>query len=262
MAAPRWSEAWPVTVNRRASMSETILSEQDGGILRVTINRPDAGNAMTDAMALELTAIVAAAPKTSRMVLLRGAGKDFCVGRQAPPPPAAAPEAMERRRFSDIVFDTYGTIRNSPIPVVCVVQGRALGFGCAVAAVADITIASDAATFQVPEMLHNILPTMVMSALADRATRKALAYLVYSTKPVSAERALSYGIVSDVVPRDALEAEVETLCANILQAPAIATDGVKDYLRHALTMDVPAAIDYARNLHAVVNSSREIRGKR
>jgi enoyl-CoA hydratase len=169
---------------------------------------------------------------------------------------------MERRRFSDIVFDTYGTIRNSPIPVVCVVQGRALGFGCAVAAVADITIASDAATFQVPEMLHNILPTMVMSALADRATRKALAYLVYSTKPVSAERALSYGIVSDVVPRDALEAEVETLCANILQAPAIATDGVKDYLRHALTMDVPAAIDYARNLHAVVNSSREIRGKR
>jgi enoyl-CoA hydratase len=103
---------------------------------------------------------------------------------------------------------------------------------------------------------------MVMSALADRATRKALAYLVYSTKEVSAERALSYGIVSDVVPRGALEAEVETLCANILQAPAIATEGVKDYLRHALTMDVPAAIDYARNLHAVVNSSREIRGKR
>jgi enoyl-CoA hydratase len=241
-------------------MSETILSEQDGGILRVTINRPDAGNAMTDAMAIELTGIVAAAPKTSRMVLLRGAGKDFCVGRQAPPP-ATWPEAMDRRRFSDIVFDTYGTIRNSPIPVVCVVQGRALGFGCAVAAVADITIASDNATFQVPEMLHNILPTMVMSALADRATRKALAYLVYSTKEVSAELALSYGIVSDVVARDALEAEVKTLCENILQAPAIATEGVKDYLRHALTMDVPAAVDYARNLHAVVNSSREIRKK-
>ena len=97
-------------------MSENIIVEQDGGILRVTVNRPDVGNAMTDAMALELTGIVNAAPKTSRMVLLRGAGKDFCVGRQAPPPPATAPEAMERRRFSDIVFDTYGTIRNSPIP--------------------------------------------------------------------------------------------------------------------------------------------------
>src|ERR1700731_1710824 len=89
-------------VNRRASMSESILSEQDGGVLRVTINRPDAGNAMTDAMALELTGIVNAAPKTARMVLLRGAGPDFCVGRAAPPPPSATePEALQRRRFSD-----------------------------------------------------------------------------------------------------------------------------------------------------------------
>jgi enoyl-CoA hydratase len=242
-------------------MSKTIIVEQDGGILRVTINRPEVGNAMTDAMALELTAIVAAAPKTSRMVLLRGAGKDFCVGRDPPPPPAVFPEAMERRRFSDIVFNAYGAVRDCPIPVVSVIQGRALGFGCAVACIADITLASEDATFQVPEMLHNILPTMVASALVDRAGRKALTYLIYSTKEVTAERALSYGIVSDVVPRAALEESVKTLCANIIQAPAIATEGVKDYLRRAMTMDVPSAVDYARNLHAVVNSSSEIRKK-
>jgi enoyl-CoA hydratase len=245
-------------------MSREILTEQDGGILRVTINRPEAGNAMTDAMALELTGIVAAAPKTARMVLLRGAGRDFCIGRAPPPPappPAREPEALERRRFSDIVFNTYAAIRDCAVPVVCVVEGRALGFGCAVAAVADITIASADARFQVPEMLHNILPTMVMSALADRASRKALTYLVHSAKEVSAERALAYGIVSDVVPRGELDDAVKALCANILQAPAIATEGVKDYLRRAMTMDVPAAVDYARNLHAVVNSSSEIRRK-
>jgi enoyl-CoA hydratase len=246
-------------------MSNEILAEQDGGILRVIINRPDAGNAMTDSMALELTGIVNAAPKTARMVLLRGAGADFCVGRATMGSSSAAPvlpEALERRRSSDVVFNTYGAIRDCQVPVVCVVQGRALGFGCAVTAVADITLASDNATFQVPEMLHNILPTMVMSALADRASRKAITYLVYSTKAVSAERALTYGIVSDVVPRSELEAAVETLCQNILQAPAVATEGVKDYLRRAMTMDVPSAVDYARNLHAVVNSSSEIRKKR
>jgi enoyl-CoA hydratase len=243
-------------------MSENIIVEQDNGILRVTINRPDAGNAMTDAMALELTGLVAAAPKTARMVLLRGAGNDFCVGRAAVPPPANNPEAMERRRFSDVVFNTYGAIRDCAVPVVCVVQGRALGFGCAVAAVADITIASDNATFQVPEMLHNILPTMVASAFVDRVTRKAATYMIYSTKEISAERALSYGIVSDVVPRAELEDAIKTLCANILQAPPVATEGVKDYLRRAMTMDVPSAVDYARNLHAVVNSSSEIRKKR
>jgi enoyl-CoA hydratase len=131
-------------------MSESILSEQDGGILRVTINRPDAGNAMTDAMALELTAIVAAAPKTSRMVLLRGAGKDFCVGRQAPPPPpASAPEAMERRRFSDIVFDTYGTIRNSRFRWCASCWAARSVSGCAAVAGRSPS-RSDAATFQVP----------------------------------------------------------------------------------------------------------------
>lgn len=243
-------------------MSEYILSEQDGGILRVTINRPEAGNAMTDDMALELTGIVTVVPAAARMVLLRGAGKDFCIGRAPGSRSAAEPEALERRRLSDIVFNTYGTIRDCPVPVVCVVQGRALGFGCAVAAVADITIASDIATFQVPEMLHNTLPTMVMSALAHRASRKAIAYLVHSARPVSAERALAYGIVSDVVPHVELEEAVSMLCANILQAPPVATFGVKDYLRRALTMDVPSAVDFARNLHAVVNSSREIRDRR
>jgi len=102
------------------------VSEQDGGILRVTINRPDTGNAVT---ALDLTGIIARGTEDLAHGALRGAGKGFYVGRQAPPPPATAPEAGEWRRFS---ADIDGTIRNSPTPVVCVVQGRALGFGCAV----------------------------------------------------------------------------------------------------------------------------------
>ena len=166
---------------------------------------------------------------------------------------------MERRRFSDIVFDTYGTIRNSPIPVVCVVQGRALGFGCAVAAVADITIASDAATFQIPEMEHYILPTMVLSAMIDRMTRKGLGYMTWSCATVGPERALSHGIVSEVVPAAKLDESVENLCKFMLKAPAIATEGVKEYMRRAMTMDVPSAVGLARNLHAVVNSSSEMK---
>jgi enoyl-CoA hydratase len=240
-------------------MSDDILSRQDGPLFRITINRPDAGNGMTDAMAVELTELIVKAAASSRIVILAGAGKDFCIGRATMGQrPASKPEALQWRRSSDIVFNAYAAIRNSPIPVIAVVQGRALGFGCAIAALCDITVASDAATFQIPEMEHNILPTMVLSAMIDRMTRKGLSYMVYSCAAVSAERALSYGIVGDVVPAAKLDAAVEALCQTMLKAPPIASAGVKDYLRHAMTMDVPAAIDLARNLHAVANSSSEM----
>lgn len=245
-------------------MSNEILTQQDGQVLRITINRPDQGNGMTDPMVVELTGIIREAPKNSRLIVLRGAGKDFCIGRAGMGQPrggapAAPPEAYARRNESDIVFDAYGIMRSVPIPVVAVVQGRALGFGCAIAAACDVTLASDAATFQVPEMQHNILPGMVMSSFIDRVTRKALSYLVWSTNAVSAERALSYGIVSDVFPAAKLDESVEAFVAAVLKAPPIAVAGVKEFTKVAYDMPTPGAIDYARNLHSLLNTSSEMR---
>jgi enoyl-CoA hydratase len=236
-----------------------IVTKQDGPILRITLNHPERGNAVTDEMVAELTRLIMGAAATSDIVVLRGAGNDFCVGRAGMGArPAKEPEALERRRFSDVVFDCYGAMRNAPVPVIAVVQGKALGFGCAIAAACDVTLASDKAAFQVPEMLHNILPTMVMSSFVDRVPRKALSYLVYSTAEISAERALSFGIVSDVVPAAGLDAAVDKLTATMLKAPSIAIRGVKEYVRMAPDMSAAGAVDFARNLHATINSSSEM----
>lgn len=242
-------------------MSNEILVQQDGPILRVTLNRPDAGNGVSDDMAAELAGILDRAADTSQFVVLRGAGPDFCTGRahtggRAPEGP---PEALALRRRNEVVFNCYGAFRRSPIPIVGVVQGRAVGFGCALAALCDITIASDAAKFQLPEMGHNIMPTMAMSALVDRVPRKALMYLVYSTAVIGAERALSFGLVSEVVPAAELDEAVQALCAALVKAPRPATLAVKEYAQVALSMDLQGAIDFARNLHATINSSSEMR---
>jgi enoyl-CoA hydratase len=244
-------------------MSNEILTQQDGPVLRITINRPEQGNGMTDAMVVEFTGIIREAPKTSQAIVLRGAGKEFCIGRagMGGPPPAAPVEAYTRRNESDIVFDAYGIMRSVPIPVIAVVQGKALGFGCAIAAACDVTLASDAATFQVPEMGHNILPGMVMSSFIDRVTRKGLSYLVWSQNVVSAERALSYGIVSDVFPAASLDQAADAFVAGVLKAPPIAARGVKEFTRVAYDMPVAGAVDYARNLHALLNSAGEMRRK-
>jgi len=239
-----------------------IVSKRDGAILEITLNRPEHGNGATDAMAIELTRLINEAGDAA-CIVLRGAGSDFCIGRaMMGQPPAQGPvEAFERKRAFDVIFNAYGAIRNSPVPVIGVVQGRALGFGCAIAAVCDITLASDKATFQVPEMGHNILPTMVMSSFIDRVPRKAFTYLVYSTAVISAERALSFGIVSDVVPAGGLDDAVKKLTAAILKAPSPAIHGVKEYAKTAFSMSTEGAIDYARNIHAVINSSSEMRRK-
>jgi enoyl-CoA hydratase len=173
-------------------------------------------------------------------------------------PPGAPPEAFELRRRNDVVFNCYGAFRRCEIPVIGVVRGRAFGFGCAIAAVCDITLAADTAKFQVPEMAHNIMPTMVMSALVDRVPRKAMTYLVWSTAVVSAVRAREAGIVSEVFPAAELDAAVEALCKQIMQAPRPARVGCKDYARAALDMDVTGAVEYARSIHAVINSSSEM----
>ena len=123
-----------------------ILTKQDGPILRITLNQPERGNAVTDDMVRELTRLINDASKSSDIVVLRGAGKDFCVGRAGMGSrPAVEPTAFERRNFSDVVFDAYGAMRNCPIPIIAVVQGGAHGFGCAIAAVSLLTVASSCA---------------------------------------------------------------------------------------------------------------------
>jgi len=245
-------------------MADEILVKQDGPILRITLNAPDRGNAVTDDNMRELTQLINSAGESAEIVVLRGAGDDFCVGRETmgKRPPGQQPDALELRRRNDVVFNCYGAFRRCEIPVIGVVRGRAFGFGCAIAAACNITIASDKASFSVPEMSHQIMPTMVMSSFVDRVPRKAMAYLVYSMFEVSAERALSYGIVSDVVPAAQLDAHVDKLTTAMLKAPRISLTSAKEYVRTGPDMPVAGAVEYARNLHATINSAAEIRKPR
>jgi len=245
-------------------MSNDLLVQQDGTILRLTLNRPEHGNGATDAMAAEITRLLMAAHEKSEVVILRANGPQFCIGRASmgAPPPKVPLEALARRHAFEVVFDCYDAFRRCQVPVVGVVDGLAAGFGCAIAALCDITIASDRATFQVPEMQHNIMPTVVMSALHDRVPRKALGYLVWSTAIIPAERALAFGIVSHVVARAALEPAVDAVVGQILKEPKVAIMGVKEYIRAALHMDPQGAVAFARNIHATINTSSEMLTKK
>src|SRR5438105_5094693 len=193
-----------------------FLIEQQGGVLRVTINHPERGNGMTDEMAAELTRVIDGAARLASVMVLRGDGEDFCIGRHRPAggaQPAGPPDdALGRRDSSEVIFNCYGAFRRAAIPIIGLVRGRALGFGCAVAASCDITLAGEHARFQVPEFAHNIMPTMVMSSLVGRLHSKAISYLVYSTAMISPERALAFGLVSHLVPVAEVDVPARKIC--------------------------------------------------
>ncbi len=241
-------------------MSQDFVTECDGTFLRITINHPEEGNAFTDDMAAELSSIMDGAEAKARCVILRGAGNDFCVGRS--PRGRRKPnssEALDMRRANTVVFDCYDAFRRTKLPVISVVTGKALGFGCALAALGDITIASEEAQFQLPEFAHNIMPTMAMSSLLGKVTGKSMTYIVYSTAMMSATRAREIGIVSEVVAKGALGKAVDEICERIAKAPLPAVLAVKEYATHGPAMGMAGSIEYARNLHATINSASEMK---
>lgn len=240
-------------------MAEPILKERDGDVTTIVLNRPEIGNRLSDPQAAQLAEMIDAAGKDSRLILFKAAGEDFCLGREAMGQPASALEAYALRGRSETIFNLYDAFRRSKVPILGVVQGRAAGLGCAMAALCDITLASEKSRFQLPEMAHHIMPTIVMSALVDRVPRKAAMYLVYSTDEIDAQRALFFGLVSNVVPAGALDRAVEALVDRMKKTPIPALMAVKEYARSAFNLSTQAANDFARNLHATVNSASAMR---
>ena len=200
-------------------MSDDFIIAKDGDITTVSINRPNEGNRVSDEMAVELTGILNDVSQDSRLIVFKGAGDNFCSGRAVMGSKGPLPEAYDAREENDIIFNLYGAFRNAPVPIIGAIQGRAVGFGCALAASCDITIAEASSEFQAPEMGHNIMPTMLMSSLIDRMTMKGLLYLIYSTKAISAEQAMAFGIVSEVAPAGFLNDIVEELLVKLKAIP-------------------------------------------
>ena len=241
-------------------MADPLLKQKDGDVTTITLNRPEDGNKQTDDTWAQCTAMLNEAAKDSRAIVFRGAGDDFCLGRAAMGQTGPVLEAYQVRERADIIFNLYGAFRNAKVPIIGVVQGRAAGLGCALAALCDITLAGDRARFSFPEMAHKIMPTIAFSALVDRMPRKAATFMIYSTQEIDALKALMFGLVSNVVPANELDGAVNTLVEHFKKVPMAAVLAAKEFARHAFDMGAQGATDFARNLHATVNSYSGMRG--
>lgn len=207
------------------------LDPLEPGILRLTINRPKALNALSPELIAELEEAVAAiaADAALRVLLLTGAGeKAFVAGADIAAMSQMTP--LEGREFSIRALAVFRSLELLPIPVIALVNGYALGGGCELAMACDWIIASDRAQFGQPEVNLGICPgfggTQRLTRLVGRA--RALE-LVCTGRQVKAEEAYALGLVNQVVPAS------ELLAKGLEQARLIAAKG-------------PVAVKYAKHL--------------
>lgn len=238
--------------------SDVIITERDDHVLEIELNRPEQGNALTPAMAEAIAAALRALDPQTRAVLVTAAGPDFCTGRDgARLAPGTRATALDLRRLiSDPVLDFYQLLREIPVPLVAQVRGRASGVGCAIATLADVAVAADTARFQVPEMNHDIAPTLVMNALADRVSRATLARLVLTRDAVSAAEAQALGLVGVVAAEDALEAETQRIVGQLAQNSAATVRAVKAFLSTAPETSFAARKELAALINSVAFAER------
>src|SRR5262245_59282146 len=233
-----------------------VLFEKRDDALALILNRPDEGNLITNEMGEEIARTLRAVGPELKLVRLRGNGASFSKGRQAPQINREIMTALQvRRPVAEVPLELYAAVKECRAPTLAIVQGEALGVGCALAAVCDLTLAAEDAIFQVPELNHNIAPTLVMWAMLGRASHKTVAHLVYTRERIGARRAEMLGLVTQLVEPAALETEAEKLTQAILSRPAAPLQGIKEFLKFASRMDPASASAYSSVLNAAVTTS-------
>lgn len=234
--------------------------EIDGAVARVTLCQGAEGNTLAppDMRALG-TAIEAAGREPAvKVVMVRGDGEDFCLGRRIVPGVQRPTRARDfRERVADAILSVYEQLRATPVPVLTAVQGRAKGFGCAFAAQSDITLADQGARFSLPEMDSNLPPTLAISACLPKMPAKAVLDMVLSRDEVDAGTAFTLGLVSRVAAAGKLDVAVDDYLATLVDRDRSALIAIKEYMRLAPTMDLAGQARYGANLIAVEMTSQD-----
>lgn len=238
--------------------SEKVLVKQEGPLVSITLNRPEQGNTVdAEAMDALIQALGEVAQNEScRILLLRGAGPDFCLGRD-PGGHVAPPSAYQIRESLKKITTVNSLLSRLPAITIAIVQGRALGFGCGLATRCDITVAADTARFGFPEIKAGLAPTVVLSYLGRWTQRKRAFELIISGREMDAQEAERLGLVNRVVPREGLEREVEEWVSLLLASDPVALKTCKEFLNDIEGMSLEGAAKYAINLLATMLSRKE-----
>jgi len=198
-------------------------ARDERGVVTLTLNRPQAFNALSQALlqALQTELDALAADETLRVLVIAAAGKAFCAGHDLKEM-RAAPSLAYYQQLFERCSRLMLTIQRLPVPVIARVHGMATAAGCQLVAMCDLAVAARDARFAVSGVNFGLFCSTPSVALSRNVSRKAAFEMLVTGDFVTAEEALDKGLVNRVVDADRLDAEIAVLATRIVAKPRVA----------------------------------------
>jgi len=247
-------------------MNPFLLTEQDGAVLTVRMNRPDTRNALSEPHQMQEFVDLCTRVKrdtTVKVIILTGAGSAFCAGGNV--------KDMRERGgiFAGSPYELRDSYRNGiqtiplalyelDVPVIAAVNGPAIGAGLDLACMCDIRIAADNALFAESFVRLGIVPGDGGAWLLPRIVGLPRASLMaFTGDTIDASKALDWGLVADVVASDALEQEAKLLAARIAANPSHALRLTKRLLREGQHMRLDSLLELSASFQALAHYTED-----
>ena len=223
-----------------------VLNERDGGIVKLTLNRGDKFNPLSEEMltVLQTELDVIAKDATVRVVILAANGKAFCAGHDLKQM-RASPSAAYYNKLFDQCSKMMLTIQQMPQPVIARVQGIAAAAGCQLVAMCDLAVASHEATFAVSGINYGLFCSTPSVGLSRNMSRKQAMEMLLTGEFIDAHAALERGLINRVVPLQELDQAISALAQSILAKPAVSIAMGKQLFYRQLEMGISAAYQLA-----------------
>ena len=220
-------------------MSEIHVERSEGGIATVWLNNPRHLNALTDAMIIglcqEFTSL--AGDDACRAIVLRGRGGVFCAGRELRDVKALqSADVAAVERMYRYMEEMNAVIYYAPQPVIAVVEKYAFGIASMLVSWSDIALAEEAAMLGYPEVHHGITPYGAVPTMINTMSQKALLDLLLTGRKIDAPEAVRLGLLTRCVPRERLQAELDSVLADLSRGSAAAIRRSKAFVRECETL--------------------------
>jgi len=226
-----------------------LLSSLENGILRLTLNRPRARNALSSALMAELQAALDGAPAPARAIVIAAAGPVFCAGHDLKEMSAGRADPDRGEAAFAALFTQCSKLMQRivrhPLPVIAEVQGLATAAGCQLVASCDLAVASDNAHFATPGVDIGLFCSTPMVALSRNLPSKAAMHMLLTGEPVTADEARALGLVNRVVGERFLTETAMGLAAKIAAKPRATVKTGKEAFYRQREMPLAEAYDYA-----------------